>query len=55
MYNNHLVDLYKVAGNYVLDIVNHRRAPTKKEFTPEEEALMLANEALMDEEDDDEI
>ena len=54
MYNNHLVDLYKVAGNYVLDIINHRRAPVKKVFTPEEEAMILANEAMMDEDEDDE-
>ena len=53
MYNNYLVDLYKVTGNYVLDILNHRRSPLKKEFTPEEEALMLANEAMMDEDDDE--
>ena len=53
MYNNYLVDLYKVTGNYVLDILNHRRAPLKKEFTPEEEALMLQNEAMMDEDDDE--
>ncbi len=53
MYNGYLVDLYKVTGNYVLDILNHRRAPVKKVFTPEEEALMLQNEAMMDEDDDE--
>ncbi|MBO4285045.1 MAG: alpha/beta hydrolase [Alphaproteobacteria bacterium] len=55
MYNNHLVDLYKVAGNYILDIINHRRPPRQKVFTPEEEAMMLEAEALMDEDDDEEF
>ncbi len=55
MYNNHLVDLYKVAGNYILDIINHRRPPRKKEFTPEEEALMLQAEAMFDDDDDDDF
>lgn len=55
MYNNHLVDLYKVTGNYILDILNHRRAPKKKEFTPEEEAYMLANNVFADDDDDDEF
>ncbi len=53
MYNNHLVDLYKLAGNYILDIINHRRAPVQKVFTPEEEALMLANNSFYDDDDDD--
>jgi len=53
MYNNHLVDLYKVTGNYILDIINHRRAPVKKVFTPEEEALMLANNSFYNDDDDD--
>lgn len=29
MYNNHLTDLYKVAGNYVLDVLSHK-TPVKK-------------------------
>lgn len=29
MYNNHLVDLYKITGNYVLDAMK-KKAPTKK-------------------------
>ena len=29
MYNNHLVDLYKVTGNYILDVLN-RKTPSKK-------------------------
>ena len=54
MYNNYLVDLYKVTGNYVLDILNHRRAPVKKVFTPEEEALMLAESEKSFDDDDEE-
>lgn len=55
MYNGYLVDLYKVTGNYILDILNHRRSPVKKEFTPEEEALILAeSEKGFDDDDDDE-
>ena len=54
MYNNYLVDLYKVTGNYVLDILNHRRSPLKKEFTPEEEALMLAESEKSFDDDDEE-
>ncbi|MBP5616058.1 MAG: alpha/beta hydrolase [Alphaproteobacteria bacterium] len=55
MYNNHLVDLYKVAGNYVLDIINHRRQPTKKVFTPEEEAMILADNSFNRDYDDDDM
>ena len=49
MYNNHLVDLYKVTGNYVLDVLN-RRTPAKKQRTRrrkpeiEDETLLLKNE-----------
>ncbi len=49
MYNNHLVDLYKVTGNYVLDVLN-RRTPAKKQRTRrrkseiEDETLLLENE-----------
>ena len=53
MYNNHLVDLYKLTGNYILDIINHRRAPRTKVFTPEEEAMMLANNSFYKDDDDD--
>lgn len=49
MYNNHLVDLYKVTGNYVLDVLN-RRTPAKKQRTRrrkseiKDETLLLENE-----------
>lgn len=55
MYNGYLADLYKVAGNYILDILNHRHQPIKKEFTPEEEALMLAESEKSFDDDDDEL
>ena len=46
MYNNHLVDLYKVTGNYVLDVLS-RKTPVKKKrgrrrkADAEEEKLLL--------------
>ena len=46
MYNNHLVDLYKVTGNYVLDVLS-RKTPAKKKrgrrrkADEEEEKLLL--------------
>lgn len=46
MYNNHLVDLYKVTGNYILDVLN-RRTPIKKKrgrrrkSETEDETLLL--------------
>lgn len=54
MYNNHLVDLYKVAGNYVLDVLNHRIAPKPvPAYNPEEdEPLMLESDDLDDDLDD---
>ena len=60
MYNNHLVDLYKVAGNYVLDVLS-RKAPSKKrrgrrkKSESDEEALLLeADDTAMPDEADDE-
>lgn len=49
MYNNHLVDLYKVTGNYILDVLN-RRTPIKKKrgrrrkSETENETLLLDTE-----------
>ncbi len=45
MYNGHLVDLYKLAGNYVISAVN-RKAPVKKRRgRRKKEELMAGNEA----------
>lgn len=60
MYNNHLVDLYKVAGHYALDVLN-RKTPQKKrrgrrkksEILEEEETLLLATENSQDDFEDD--
>ena len=51
MYNNHLVDLYKIVGNYVIDAMK-KKTPTKKrrgrrkkvEMQEEQETLLLGNE-----------
>lgn len=59
MYNNHLVDLYKVTGNYVLDVLS-RKTPVKKKrgrrrkVDAEEEKLLLetADGVSADMEDD---
>ena len=59
MYNNHLVDLYKVTGNYVLDVLS-RKTPAKKKrgrrrkADAEEEKLLLetADGVSADMEDD---
>ena len=65
MYNNHLVDLYKVAGNYILDIINKktpqkkRRGRRKKSDILEDETLLLeeqiSQENSFDDDFDDEI
>ena len=61
MYNNHLVDLYKIAGNYVIEACK-KKTPQKKrrgrrkksEMENEtEEPLLLADEAADDEFDSD--
>ena len=64
MYNNHLVDLYKVTGNYILDVINRvtpqkkRRGRRKKSDMIEDETLMLEDqenqEDLFDDDFDDE-
>lgn len=62
MYNNHLVDLYKVTGNYVLDVLN-RRMPAKKQKSRrrrtdvEDDTLLLDNDNHEYDEDfsDDEL
>ena len=51
MYNNHLVDLYKIVGNYVIDAMK-KKTPAKKrrgrrkkvEMQEEQETLLLGNE-----------
>ena len=58
MYNNHLVDLYKIAGNYVIGAMQ-KKAPQKKrrgrrkkiEMQEDQEPLLLEDES-MDEEAD---
>lgn len=52
MYNNHLVDLYKVAGNYVLDVLN-RKIPEKKRRGRRRKAEMIEDESLLIESDVD--
>lgn len=60
MYNNHLVDLYKVTGNYVLDVlsrktpVKKRRGRRKKSESDEEALLLEADDTAMPDEADDE-
>lgn len=49
MYNNHLPDLYKVVGNYVLDVVN-RKTPQKKRRGRRKKSEMLEEEKLLIEE-----
>lgn len=59
MYNNHLVDLYKVAGNYILDVLSReapskkRRGRRKKSETGENTMLLEAEDAAMASEADD--
>jgi alpha/beta superfamily hydrolase len=61
MYNNHLVDLYKVAGNYILDIINKktpqkkRRGRRKKSDILEDEMLLLEEQASQDNSFDDDF
>ncbi len=54
MYNNHLTDLYKVTGNYILDVLNNRKPkkrplPTTDEAEEDDDMLLLEED---DEEDD---
>lgn len=59
MYNNHLVDLYKITGNYVVEAVKKkapqkkRRGRRKKIEMQEEETLMLTQEDGVDDMDND--
>ncbi|MBE6451365.1 MAG: alpha/beta hydrolase [Alphaproteobacteria bacterium] len=66
MYNNHLVDLYKVSGNYILDVVNRitpqkkQRGRRRKSDIIEDEDMLLLEEQNNQEDDfdddfDDEI
>ena len=49
MYNNHLVDLYKIAGHYIIDAMK-KKAPTRKrrgrrkKSEMEDETLMIESE-----------
>ena len=53
MYNNHLVDLYKIAGNYVIGAMQ-KKAPQKKrrgrrkkiEMQEDQEPLLLEDESM---------
>ena len=63
MYNNHLVDLYKIAGNYIIGAMQ-KKAPQKKrrgrrrksELEAEEnDTLLLANDTEDMEMDNEEI
>ena len=57
MYNNHLVDLYKIAGHYIIDAMK-KKAPTRKrrgrrkKSQIEEEMLLLESDGMTDEEND---
>ena len=61
MYNNHLVDLYKVTGNYILDVINRvtpqkkRRGRRKKSDMIEDETLMLEDQETQDDLFDDDF
>lgn len=52
MYNNHLIDLYKVVGNYVLDVLS-RKTPVKKKrgrrrkTENEEEKMLLETDDVL--------
>ncbi len=63
MYNNHLVDLYKITGHYIIDAMK-RKSPVKKrrgrrkkseiEEVMEEEPLLIENDSDKDDFGDDE-
>lgn len=54
MYNNHLTDLYKVAGNYVLDVLSHK-TPVKKRRGRRKKSEMAEGTVMIESEvsDDD--
>ena len=62
MYNNHLVDLYKICGNYIIDAMK-KKSPTKKrrgrrkkselEGVDDEPLLLESEEGVEDDFDDD--
>jgi len=58
MYNNHLTDLYKVSGNYVLDVLNHRLPSQKRrgrhKKAPEDTPLLIEKETSNVSDDDEE-
>ena len=53
MYNEHLKDLYKVAGPYVISAIR-RRSAMRRAYIPEEtdNELLLENDAADDLQDD---
>ena len=58
MYNNHLVDLYKIAGHYIIDAMK-KKAPTrkrrgrrKKSELENDDMLMIESDIETDEDDD---
>lgn len=53
MYNNHLTDLYKVAGNYVLDVLNNRRPVKKAPLPVEDDMALIEDGSDFDDDDDD--
>lgn len=55
MYNNHLTDLYKVTGNYVLDVLNNRskRKPAPMPRATDDDIGLIGNASELNEEDDD--
>lgn len=61
MYNNHLVDLYKVTGHYIIDALkkggpSHKRRGRRKKIEADDETLLLESEdnsADIEEEPDD--
>lgn len=55
MYNNHLTDLYKVAGNYVIDTLNNRTLAKKANKSPksdEEDLALLEDNSYLEDGDD---
>ena len=62
MYNNHLVDLYKIAGHYIIDAMKKklptrkRRGRRKKSELDNEDPLMLESDIDTEEDEfDDDI
>jgi len=54
MYNNHLVDLYKIVGNYVLSAAKKKSAPKKKRGRRKKIEMMEQEQLLLDNDFEDE-